>query len=193
MKAIRVLIPLAVLILSAAGVVRAQEKLPPPPPSPADKAAPVPLKVQVVFSEFEGEKRISSMPFILHHTLDPRNPGEWSSLRIGAKVPIAGKEGQVQYMDVGTNIDFRAKSTAEGAFHVNLTVRRTSVYSPGQEAKPGEGKPVEGQVAGTPVLRNFDGQASLLMRDGQTAQAIVATDPGSGRVLKVDITLNVVR
>ncbi len=44
-----------------------------------------------------------------------------------------------------------------------------------------------------PVIRTFRTSLKLLMRDGQTVQSTMATDPVSGRVLKVDITLSVVK
>jgi hypothetical protein len=33
----------------------------------------------------------------------------------------------------------------------------------------------------------------MVLRDGQTAQSTSATDPISGEVLKIDVTLNVVK
>ena len=44
-----------------------------------------------------------------------------------------------------------------------------------------------------PVLRTFSSDATLFLRDGQTAQLVVATDPLNGDVLKVDVTLTVVK
>jgi len=43
------------------------------------------------------------------------------------------------------------------------------------------------------ILRNFNSSFTLLLRDGQTAQVSSATDPISGEVLKVVVTLNVVK
>ena len=52
----------------------------------------------------------------------------------------------------------------------------------------------------TGALRNDSGTSSIdfsykpdVMRDGQTVQRSVATDPLSGRVVKVDVTLAVVK
>jgi hypothetical protein len=43
------------------------------------------------------------------------------------------------------------------------------------------------------VFSGFRSSVQLLMRDGQTVQSMMATDPVSGRVLKIDVTLNVVK
>ena len=44
-----------------------------------------------------------------------------------------------------------------------------------------------------PVIQQFRSQLNLLIRDGQTLETTVSTDPISGRVTKVEVTLNVVK
>ena len=44
-----------------------------------------------------------------------------------------------------------------------------------------------------PVFKSFKTSASLLLRDGQSAQHSTATDKVSGDVWKVDVTLNVIK
>ncbi len=163
--------------------------------------APTPLTVQVIFSEFEGDKKISNLPYTMPVNADDRrNPG-FNQLRMGVRVPIttASQEGmatQFQYMDVGTNIDCRARRMENNQFEVEVTVERNSIYSAGD---PPGGKPVEWnpndriQVSSRPIVRHYRSTMTLLMRDGQTIQRSIATDPLSGRVLKVDVTLNVVK
>lgn len=48
-------------------------------------------------------------------------------------------------------------------------------------------------LSSTPVLRNFKSSSSMILRDGQTGQYLAATDPVGGEVLKIDVTLNVVK
>jgi hypothetical protein len=43
------------------------------------------------------------------------------------------------------------------------------------------------------MIRQFRGDVTLLLRDGQEAEATVATDPLTGRVLKVEAVLNVLK
>lgn len=185
---------LAVLVILLTGIAaRAQEK-------PAtEKRPPVPVSVTIVFGEFEGEKKISSLPYTmpLNAQIGVRS-GAWSQLRMGVRVPIKLSSDPnvaqtVQYMDVGTNIDCRAFAE-EGSFVVELQVERSSIYSVGAEGKRVEWGPDERVgIAAQPIVRQYRSTMELLMRDGQTIQRAVATDPLSGRQVKLDVTLNVVK
>lgn len=195
MKLLRALLVTTLLLTVAAA--RAQEKAPPPPPPPpphpqAQANLFIPVKVQVVFSEFDGEKKISSLPYMLQSMAEPeRNPTQ-SSLRMGIRVPFATGNNQVQYQNVGTDVDCWVTSSAEGNFRLRLSLRRSSVYPTGSEGKETKSG-AESLAAGLPVLREFNGSVTLTLRDGQTGQATVATDPVSGRTLKVDVTLNIAK
>lgn len=156
-----------------------------------------PVRVQVVFNEFDGEKKISSLPYTILINADDHS-GPPASLRMGLRVPIqtgggdALKQFQFQYIDMGTNIDGRAEKDDEGRFILHLSVERSSAYSPASGQK-------SGSIAGTeitglqPVIQQFKTNMNLRIRDGQTAQSTVSTDPVTGRVLKVDVTLNVLK
>ena len=153
-----------------------------------------PLRVQVTFTEFDGDKKISSLPYTFLVNADER--GERAALRMGLKVPIETSSNtgvkQIQYQDVGTNLDGRAEKIDDGRFLLMLNVEKSSAYLPGASEKPAS-------VGGNEVSRNqptfqqFRTQVNLLIRDGQTVQSTVATDPVTGRVLKVDVTLNVIK
>ena len=153
-----------------------------------------PLRVQVTFTEFDGDKKISSLPYTFLVNADER--GERAALRMGLKVPIEASSNtgvkQIQYQDVGTNLDGRAEKTEDGRFRLMLNVEKSSAYLPGANEKPAS-------VGGNEVSRNqptfqqFRTQANLLIRDGQTVQSTVATDPVTGHVTKVDVTVNVVK
>ena len=68
--------------LASSVIVRTQEKPAPPAPKAA-LAAVTPLKVSVVVSRFQGEKKLSSLPYTLSV-----NAGSRGTLRMGAKVPV---------------------------------------------------------------------------------------------------------
>ncbi len=187
MKMFRKLFGSLAILFLLAGTAAAQDK---PKPASEDKTG-VPVKVQVVFSEFDGEKKVSSLPYTLSLLATLDRSHNFTSLRMGLKVPIqtSNKEGQsqMQYMDVGTSIDARVEPLPDGRFQTNVQVRRSSVHTL-------EGSTVRtGEFSGRPVLREFTTQFEFLLRDGQTAQTTMATDPVSGHVLKVDVTLNVVK
>src|SRR2546428_3026362 len=108
---------------------------------------PIPLKVQVVISRFQGEKKVSSMPYTLlvnanDGTFDafgnytPR--GGFTRLRSGAELPLPvpgpaslptpkDTSGQasaapIQYRAIGTNIDCWAYSGDDGRFRVSMSI-----------------------------------------------------------------------
>jgi hypothetical protein len=161
---------------------------------PAEPITITPLRVQVVFSEYEGEKKISSLPYTILVNADDKGPQ--ASVRMGLRVPIETSSSagvkQIQYQDVGTNLDGRAERSADGRFLLKLNVERSSVYVPGEAQKTVSfgGNEISGLQ---PVVQQFRSQLNLLIRDSQTLQSTVATDPVTGHVLKVDVTLNIIK
>lgn len=179
-RTIPYLLLLTVLLVPATGHAQQKSKL-------------IPLKLQVVFSEFEGEKKVSSIPYMLSVTAGEEARGAGSKIRVGVRVPllVQMKEGaQTQYQNVGTDIDSFAQSLGDGNFKIILSVSRSFVYSPG--GKLGDLMPDQ-QVSTTPIFRDFRAEFDLLLKDGQTVQSAMATDPVSGRVLKVDVTITLVK
>lgn len=191
----KLLLVLSVAAFIAAANLLAQEKAGPQEAAkPAEKTI-TPLRVQVVFTEYDGEKKISSMPYTLLVNADDK--GQPASIRMGVRVPIetsssSGAAKSFQYQDVGTNLDGHAERAEDGRFVLKLGVDKSSVYTPGTHEKPATtgGNEISN---GQPVIQLFRSQINLLIRDGQTIQTTVATDPITGHVSKVDVTLNVMK
>jgi hypothetical protein len=169
----------------------------PRPPAADTSRVAVPLKVTVALSRYRGEKRISNLPYMLGVTAN----GTKTTLRMGVDVPVAqtvfqGVEGKsaptasYNYRPVGTNIDCTAFSSnaAPGLFELAITISDSSV---GLDTPEKSDK--TGIVANVPTFRNFNSSFSILLRDGQTTQYTSATDPVTGEVTKVDVTLNVLK
>jgi hypothetical protein len=159
---------------------------------PAAKASePLSIKkVLVVISEFEGDKRVGSLPYtITASSEEGRRASFQGSMRLGIRVPVP-TGNQVQYQNVGTDMDCQITKLEDGRFLLSITIRRTSVYTAEDAAKE---KTAASLKQDHPVLRDFHTSFEVILRDGQTGQGTVATDPFSGRVLKVDVTLNVVK
>jgi hypothetical protein len=183
-------------VLAAPRIGVGQEKVAAPQTGAQPKPAAqlVPLKVQLVVSRHMGEKRIGSLPYTLWVTAN--KSGE-TSLRMGVQVPVVSavfpaKEGaqvpvsSYSYRDVGTNIDCSATTVSDGWFNVNITLNDSAIRFDTKELQ-------NQAVAGVPAFRNFTSRFSILLKDGQTAQYTSATDPVSGEVLKVDVTLTVLK
>ncbi len=153
----------------------------------ARKNAQLPLKLQIVLARYQGDKKVSSVPYTMWVTTNEAT----TRLRMGLQVPVPtttfGSANSIpvssfNLKDVGTNIDCSATPGVEnGIYKISLTVTDTSYTT----NKVGE------QVL--PSFRNFTSTFTILLRDGQTAQYTSATDPVSGEVLKIDATLNVLK
>lgn len=191
MKKAIVAVLLAVLVF-AVPASRSQDK-----PKSSEPPSVTPLRVQVIFAEYDGEKKISSLPYTLLVNSDDKGPQ--AAVRMGLRVPIATSAGggaatvkQFQYMDVGTNLDGRADRMEDGRFNLRLNVEKSSLYTPATTEKPDTlaGSEI---LPGEPIVQQFRSQVNLLIRDGQTIQSTVASDPVTGHVLKVDVTLNVIK
>ena len=119
---------IAVLILTCLTTTNGQQQ----EPQPARDVL-TPLTVHVVISRFQGEKKISSLPYVLATNAN----GGRASLRMGANVPIEtvmfGPENKAApssftYRDVGISIDCGAGSLDNGRYSIQLTVEDSSVY-----------------------------------------------------------------
>jgi len=144
--------------------------------------AVTPLRVQVVFTEFDGEKKIASLPYTFSVNADERRTRPNSQVRNGVRIPIATDKDKISYIDVGTNIDCSALQQDDGRFKLTMTVERSSI-SPD----------ANGTASTPPAVRQFRAEINPVLKDGQTTEGIVATDPLSGHVYRVSVTLNVVK
>ena len=183
---------LAILSLSAL-VLRAQDQ-----GKSSDSTLRItPLRVQVVFAEYDGDKKISSLPYTV--LVNANDKGPQAAVRMGLRVPVEtggsseGANKQYQYMDIGTNLDGRADGTEDGRFNLKLNVEKSSLYTPAATDKPGAIAGNSIIIPGHFIIQSFRSQVNLLLRDGQTMQATVASDPVTGHVLKLEVTLNVIK
>ena len=170
--------------------VRAQDKTQEKPKSEERATVLIPIKVQVVFTEFEGEKKISSMPYAFTVPAgDKAGVNNGASIRTGVRVPIEidGKDQKTTYIDVGSNIDCRIQSGEDGRFLVTLNFDRSAIYP----NKTPEGERLVNEPNGQPVVRQFRTSESLLLRDGQTSENTLSTDPLNGHTMRVSVTINV--
>jgi hypothetical protein len=164
--------------------LQAQEK-----PKAEERAnAQTPVKVQIVFAEFDGEKKISSMPYTF--TVISEKGHEYStSLRTGVRVPIEleSKDQKTIYMDIGTNIDCAIKGEENGRYHLSLIFDRSALYP----NKSTEGERLVSDPSGQPLIRSFRTNENIILKDGQTSEGVLSTDPLTGHLLRVSVSINV--
>ena len=159
-----------------------------------------PVKVQIVFTEFEGDKKVKSLPYTLYINAPdaPELKPGWVKLRVGSRVPIytGGTKENMTYLDVGTNIDARSAYAGEGRLLLYLRIERSWVEG-------GVSVPVtkpDGSASETssghfqePIVRQLVSEFDLKLREGQSVESTTATDPISGKVLKVDVSFTIVK
>lgn len=151
------------------------------------------VRIDLLLTEYDGQKKISSLPYTIYAESSPQQRrAPEGKLRMGVRVPLplnASPNSSFTYMDVGTNIDCNAWTLGEGAYDVFITVSRSSLYAPSQAETEGE----QIHVANGMVVRNFSTDFDLKLHDGQTSDGTSATDPLNGHILKISVTLHVIK
>jgi hypothetical protein len=203
MKRSRSLVTCALLVLCAPLLVCAQGTKGSEAPENATAEPATPVKLQVVLSEYDGTKKITNLSYSIPLIVPGTKPsGAYSTLRIGVKVPVTTADpktgaSEVQYIDVGTSIDARVSHADDGKYQADLKVDRSSLYVTardhdgkivGKEWSDGEAPP-----SNQPFVRQYRGDVGMFLREGQPTEGTVATDPLTGHVFKVEVTLNVVK
>lgn len=207
---------LVVLALSLAAVARAQEATPESPkpaaaPAAAPEARPTPrgvtpplpsatLQVQIVISRFLGDRKVASLPYGFFVPAVPvgAGPRERVRMRMGVDTPVPktavvgdakGSVGttEVQYRNVGTNIDCWVGDLGDGRYQVNSNVENSSALV-GSETGSGPAT-----ASGLPLFRRFEAFINPILKPGQSLQAVASTDPVTGEVVKIDVTIGVVK
>jgi len=193
MKVLRPHVVTLIALALAGPLLPAQDK-----PNAASRASSTLLKLQVTIVEREGEKKVANLPYTFFVKAGEGGTGAaWTKLRTGSRVPVyVGKDAGMQYIDVGTNIDSRAFAADDGRFDVTLNLERSWVA--GEVEVPVEKSASAVADAGPthfkePIIRQFKTELTMPMRDGQTSEVTQAADPGSGKILTITVTLNVVK
>ena len=203
---------MAALAAMVWGVTAAAQEPPPSPRPPSSPTNPkqvqnVPLELQVVIARYQGDKRVSSLPYVLSlkSTITSRDfrPGLGASLRLGSRVPVrtqvvvpaadgkpATTSNSVNYENVGTNIDAGASALEDGRYGVTITISESSVITDNKLASDLRGAAGMGEY---PVFRSYQSTNTLFVKEGQTAQFTAASDRVSGEVVRVEVKLTVVK
>ena len=203
---------MAALAAMVWGVTAAAQEPPPSPRPPSSPTNPkqvqnVPLELQVVIARYQGDKRVSSLPYVLSlkSTITSRDfrPGLGASLRLGSRVPVrtqvvvpaadgkpATTSNTVNYENVGTNIDAGASALEDGRYEVTITISESSVITDNKLASDLRGAAGMGEY---PVFRSYQSTNTLFVKEGQTTQFTAASDRVSGEVVRVEVKLTVVK
>jgi hypothetical protein len=166
------------LVCSPASTGHAQQQ---PAGRPAEQLSPAPpmLKITVVLSRVNGDKRLSNLPFVLLVT--SREPA--TTVQMSSQVPIPtmidGKSG-FSYQSIGTSVRAQATPLEGGAFSISLNINDSQMLSE-----------TGGAAAGR--MQSFSSDTKLVLKDGGAIQYNAATDKVTGDVVKVDVAMNVIK
>jgi hypothetical protein len=194
-------IVLALAIAVGALMPAAAQDKPQPSSQPAAStgARQIPLKVQLTLTRFVGEKKISSVPYMLGVLTNAQK----TSVRMGVQVPVAQTvfttkpeggaatvpQSSYNYRDVGTAIDCSAQDIGNGLFNLVITVEDSTIQTE-RSADTAEDKRLPRDI---PAFRSFRASFAMMLRDGQTMQYASATDPISGEVVKIDVNVSLAK
>lgn len=146
-----------------------------PEPENARKAEKALNAYRLDFSvnELEDGKRINTRQYSLNLNSDNSN-----ELKIGTRVPVEGKQGEFQYIDVGTSIWSNVQER-NGAIDLSVRAEISNFAIPEQN----QGRDT------APVLRQLKISASTLALLGKPMVVGSVDDPNSKREFQLEVTV----
>jgi hypothetical protein len=141
-------------------------------PAEAQGQPPNAYRLDFSMNELEEGKRINSR----HYSIN-LNAGDGNQIKIGTRVPVEYKQGEFQYLDVGTTIFCRLK---EHAADVSLEVRSEVSNFATMEQGPGP----------HPALRQFTINGSTVAVVGRSIVIGSVDDPNSKRQFQLEVTVS---
>ena len=172
------LMTIALVFASGAGRAWAQESG--SAVKAVEKEAPRPMeayRLDFSINEFENGKKVNSRQYSMNLTAS-----QPQDIKIGTRVPVEGKQGEVQYMDVGTNISGRLQSR-NGQLELIVNTEMTNFAIP-EQATGHETHP---------VIRQLKIGGSTLVVLGTPMVIGSADDPNSKRQFQVEVTMTKLR
>jgi type II secretory pathway component HofQ len=155
------------------------------PGSTAAQAPATSVKLQVVILKYDGDKKLSSLPYTLILV-----PGRNGSLRSGSEVPVpttststsADKPATTSYtlQQIGTQIDATVIANPDGKYNLKLTITDRFMGTVDPQ-----------RVPNVPSFKNVVIASEAIISNGETIQFTAAPTPSSTEVFKAEVTLTV--
>jgi hypothetical protein len=174
----------AAAVLSAS--LALAEESPSSQPTPMPRGPRTPLRLQVLVTRHQGEKKISSRPYTLQlYSGDQQG----ATVFVGNQVPLRFSDKGVQtilFKDVGTKLRCLAGPSEGGRYEVSLKYE-DSFLAPAQGSG---GRAGEDDL---PVWRMLSGEIRAYVRDGETTTLSSTVDPVTGDVVKAEMTFTAIK
>jgi hypothetical protein len=124
------------------------------------------FRIDFTLDESENGKAVNTRHYSMNVVPGFANSNE---IKIGSRVPVEGKEGAVQYIDVGTNIWLRLAERGD-SYPLEVRAELSNFANPEQENK-----------TVMPLLRQLHINASTVAAMGKPTVLGVVDDPNSKR------------
>jgi len=124
-------------------------------------------------NELENGKKINARQYAMNLDTEDSN-----SLKIGTRVPVEAKQGEFQYIDVGTNIWSRLKER-DNSLLLEVRCEISNFAVPGQA----------NGANSMPVLRQIQINGSTIAFAGKPIVIGSVDDPNSTRQFQLEVTL----
>jgi hypothetical protein len=153
-------------------VSRAQEQAPAKVQGDSAEKSASPYRLDFTISEIEDGKKINARQYSMN-----LNAGDSNSIKIGTRVPVEAKQGEMQYIDVGTNIWSRVKERENG-LAVEVRAEISNFAIPDQANRSNS----------MPLLRQMQINASTVTIPGRPTVVGSVDDPNSKRQFQLEVT-----
>ena len=135
-------------------------------------------RLDFIISELEDGKKINSRQYSMS-----LNGSDQNEIKIGTRVPVEVKQGEIQYLDVGTSIWSRLRDRADVPWLSNdvmLTVRSDlSNFAIADQQAQGM----------RPTIRQIKIDSSVIATPGKQMIVGSADDPNSKRQFQLEVTV----
>jgi len=146
------------------------------------------LRVRFLLTRHRGEQKVSSRPYMLLFHAEEKA----TRVFIGSQVPLRANQNGVPtvvFKNVGVEAEASARLLSDGRYRVEARFEDSYVFDAGEAVH----SPATAGADENPILRVLQSDAKLAIRDGETLPFASAVDPITGDLVRVDVTLNVVR
>jgi hypothetical protein len=136
-----------------------------------------PYRLDFTVTELEGGKKINARQYSMNLNTDDAN-----AIKIGTRVPVEAKQGEFQYIDVGTEIWSRLKER-DGGLLLEVRCELSSFAIPDQANRTNS----------MPLIRQLKINASTVAWPGKPMIVGSVDDPNSKRQFQLEVTTTKLR
>lgn len=164
---------LVITLFWSVPVSRAQDKSAPKPQAEAQENLVDPYRLDFTIYEIEDGKKINARQYSMY-----LNANDANEIKIGTRVPVEVKQGEMQYIDLGTRIWSRVKERDNGlALEVRAEISNFAI--PDQANRTNS----------MPLLRQMQINASTVTVPGRPTIVGNVDDPNSKRQFQLEVVV----